>query len=677
MNEQANQETNATASAALMAALSPAQRDIAGWDEGPLLVLAGPGSGKTKVLTTRIARILKQSPRQNFSILGLTFTNKAADEMRARVADQAGEHLGRVFLGTFHSFCAKVLRQHGTHIGISPDFRIYATRADVDELLAEALSELEQKGHELMPGDDKLMPVIDRLRAKIVDPADAHKHVDSTDLAQRIGAIYSAYNAVLKAHNALDFPALLYETVTFLRRYRALAGHYQDVYRYWCIDEFQDTNDAQYQLLKAMAGDRFTNLFVVADDDQLIYAWNGASTRRFTELTRDFQPERRQLTKSYRCPPEIIAIANRVIRHNRHRLSDKQPLDIEPTPKGSSETIRLYRRNTESEEATAIAGDILKHHGARPQSVAILARQRKRLLSIETALDQAKIKYHLAQRRDAFESAPYVWLHACLLQSNQRREASTLAILCDAFAAMTDATLTPDDVMASADAGHQDYLRQWADMVPSAAKDKNEDSSRAREAARAVTEHLVRKTDYRGFINFARDWIGALPGVAEMREDATDPGNSAPSAAENHPDHLVGFRDDRRAWDAIYHDIRESLPHSAALDEFLHALELRSKAPPPEPNVVTLMTIHAAKGKEFDHVYLIGLAEDELPSYHARKKGPASLAMEEERRSFYVAITRACQTLTLSFAQQYNGYPKQPSRFLREALRDDDSNDNA
>lgn len=624
--------------------LSDVQMQAVSWNEGPLLVLAGPGSGKTRVLTARIARLLRESPDRKYGILGLTFTNKAADEMRSRVDAMLSEQTGRLFLGTFHSFCAGVLRQHGTHLGIRPDFRIYSERADLDEVLAMALEELRDHGVDVGPGADRLIPVIERLRAELVAPADAPDHVSDESLAERIAPIYEAYDACLRRSNALDFPSLIYNAVTLFRRFPAFARHYQKVYPYWCIDEFQDTNSAQYELLRAMAGRDFKNLFAVADDDQLIYEWNGASHRRIEDLVKDFDPEIMQLNMNYRCPQPIVELANRLISHNKRRMEGKKRLDSgKPAVHAADDVVRLFRCESDRAEVEVIARDIGARHAGKLGHVVVLARNRRLLELARNALDNSGLPALLAQRRNEFASAPYVWLHACLRQSNQRREAKFLKLLCATFAELTGVHIDPDDVMAMADASHQDYLRQWAELASRAAEP-------GRSAAREVTEKLVRRTDYRGFIRFATDWLGKL---------ARD--------VDDERERFPGYQEDRLAWIELDHEIMHNLPSDAPLEAFLHELDLRSKEPPPREGTVSLMTIHAAKGKEFDHVYVMGLAEDELPSYQARVKGDQSLAMEEERRSFFVAICRARETLTISYASTYRGWHKEPSRFLQEA----------
>lgn len=630
-----------------LAGLSPIQQEAARWNDGAMLLLAGPGSGKTRVLTRRIARLLEESADQKYKILGLTFTNKAADEMRSRVEELVPDHASRLFLGTFHSFCAEVLRQHGTHLGIAPDFRIYSSRGDLELILRGALEEVRKQGGDVGDADMSLLPVIERLRAELVEPTEAPLHVASESLKERITAIYTAYDACQKRTNSLDFGSLLFYAVKLFNEFPAFARRYRKVYAYWCIDEFQDSNTSQYALLRAMADDEFKNLFAVADDDQIIYEWNGASHRRLDDFKRDFEPEVLQLPTNFRCPPQIVSLANNLIRHNTRRMPGKKPFESGKAA-GLFEqgVVRLGRYTSEREETQIVAQDLRRLHTGALHEVAVLARNRRLLEIAQRALAEVQVSSVIAQRRDSFESAPFVWLNACLRQSNHRRDAPNLELLCATFRELTGVELEPNDVISSAETTHQDYLRQWADLAMSM-----ELPPSAQEAARQVNEQLVRKTDYASFISFATGWFDTL-----VQGDGM----------ENPEERFPGYANDKRAWALLHKEIIQTLGASVPLEAFLHELDLRSKEPPPQGNTVTLMTIHGSKGKEFNHIYLMGLAEDQLPSYQAKKRGPQSVEMEEERRNCFVAITRARETLTLTYAQTYQGYSKEPSRFLSE-----------
>ena len=288
---------------AALEVLTRIQRQAVEWDHGPLLVLAGPGSGKTQVLTCRIARLLDASRQKNFRILALTFTNKAADEMKGRVATFVPGLEERANIGTFHSFCSQVLRQHGVHIGIQPDFAIYSTDDDRRAVLEDALRRAQSEGNPVSPDDVRFLGLIDRLKARLIEPSAAVSALTRLDDPERVAATYQVYEEELRRINALDFNSLIFEAHRLVTTFPAIAARYRRSHPHWLLDEFQDTNSAQYTLVRALAGEAFQNIFAVADDDQIIYEWNGASFQQIQGFLSDFSAESVQLPTNYRCPP--------------------------------------------------------------------------------------------------------------------------------------------------------------------------------------------------------------------------------------------------------------------------------------------------------------------------------------------------------------------------------------
>ena len=308
--------------------LSDIQRKAVEWDDGAVLVLAGPGSGKTRVLTCRVARLLDRSPNDRFRVLALTFTNKAAHEMSIRVNTLAPGLEERAAIHTFHSFCAQVLRQHGVHLGIKPDFAIYSRTSDRQAVLRDALG---RDSRRFDSEDDRILPRIDTLKARLVGPERAEGWIaERTDVSLaagcRVARAYRLYEQELRRTNALDFNSLIFETYK-LFAYSAMARHYQSVYRYWLVDEFQDTNGAQYALLQRMAGGNFRQLFAVADDDQTIYEWNGANVRRISALVKDFACDVVQLPTKLSLPASDSGG-----RESPRRLQLPAPRDEAPPP---------------------------------------------------------------------------------------------------------------------------------------------------------------------------------------------------------------------------------------------------------------------------------------------------------------------------------------------------------
>lgn len=621
--------------ASTMQALTDMQRRVVKWDDGPLLVVAGPGAGKTQVLTCRVARLLDASPGERFRILGLTFTNKAAHEMRRRIETLVPDAAERAEIDTFHGFCAQLLRQHGVHCGIKSSFEIYSRTADRQAVLNDALrGRLDCSGG----GDHRLLARIDALKAHLVGPGQASQYLRthsevSPEAAERLALAYRLYEEELNRSNALDFNSLLFHAFGLLR-HSALVRHCQTVYRHWLIDEFQDTNDPQYRLLRRMAGDNFRRLFAVADDDQTIYEWNGANVRRIRSLVDDFGCEVVQLTDNFRCPPAVVEAANRLVVYNARRDSAKSPAASAARHSGGREPeIQGRVFSDDKEEACGIAAEIEALGAGERAETVVLARGRALLKPVGEALATLNVPVVLLGRRDDFASPPMRWLVACLKQVNRPLDRRNLAALTGAFTSFSGVSLDVEEVIARSETDQVTPLASWFDAVRQAASSEQP----AVEAVAALASGSAPLAD----------------AVAEvMRCFETEDANG-------------DLKDDVSAWRRLEREIRQARG-SVTLDRFLQEMEMRSKEPAPAPGAVSLGTVHGSKGLEFDRVYVIGLAEEVFPSWHSLQSGNDGAAIEEERRSCFVAITRTRRRLILSRAAAYKGWPKRPSRFLGE-----------
>jgi DNA helicase-2/ATP-dependent DNA helicase PcrA len=629
--------------------LSEIQRQAAEWEQGPMLLLAGPGSGKTRVLTCRIARLLEASSGKNFRVLGLTFTNKAANEMKERLEKYVPEQQERVFLGTFHSFCADVLRQHGTHLGIRPDFSIFSLETDLLELLKEALNAepaLHEDGGNGKPEPKDILGMIHRLKANLIFPDQAQRAFRNPELGQRMAVAYGAYEEALQKHSALDFDSLILRTYQLFRDFPVFAQRIQSVYPCVCIDEFQDTNLCQYRLIQEMVAPEQKNIFAVADDDQIIYQWNGASHERIKQFVADFGPQVIQLPVNYRCPAEVVELANRLIQHNFLRTTNKRPTLAHSQPQ-AGETVRLRRGYRDEEgEAQAIAVDIQEKQRTAG-SVAVLARTRRLLDVIQKALTERRIPNALLQRKDEFRSTPIVWLHSLYRLAANPRSEQYLEAVCGSFKELTGIETKPSDIILEAEGQTLGFMILWLQAARRA--------DTVRHCQQILDQVGLCLVSGRDFQRLSRDAMGWF----EQLEKA---GHANPAGGER----FAMFAEEKVVWEALFQEIVGLLGREVSLEAFLQELQMRSKEPTPAPGAVVLMTIHGAKGKEFDHVYLAGVVEDELPSFQSKRHGDNSPEMEEERRNCFVAITRARLSLTISFAENYRGWSKEPSRFLHE-----------
>ena len=614
--------------------LNENQRRATDWTDGPVLVLAGPGSGKTAVLTLRVARLLEED--DNASALALTFTNKAATEMRERVDELLGERTDRAKLCTFHSFAIDILAQHGSHLGIRPDFLPLSQDEDRIAVLDEVIRDLPEVAGE-MPADRRnLLRLIDGVFGE-GDAADGA----SLSLASRhpwMPRLFRRYCDALVTANRLDFGSLLFFAARLLRDKPMVARVVRLAWSHICVDEFQDTNRAQYDLLRLLAPVRNHNLFVVADDDQIIYQWNGASPRRFQDLRGDYDVRIIALPENYRCPPGIVSLANRLIERNSSRVSRKKTVAVRENRRQYPNVVRFQSFPSPEQEAEFVAMDI-RERQLRPPDCVVLARTNRLVQDAADALRDAGLEAYVPVRKNEFDSPALSTLIEALRLASSPHDRVVLRRLCLAWDGLTGNDIDAQSVEAAAALEGGDFLRTWLHVAVTG------DNGGYAEALERIRTDLVE--GFR-FPEVVEDFLGG-----DWRS------LSGEEFVEETEEEVI-------TWKGLHEDLAAEYGHSLPLHTYLQQLDLLSKSPSPSANALQCMTVHGAKGLEFHHVYLIGMAQEVFPSYRALKKGAASAEVEEERRSCFVAITRAQETLTMTRARSYLGYAKGPSQFLGE-----------
>ena len=618
--------------------LSPTQRQGVEWDQGSALVLAGPGVGKTTVLTTRIARILDSSRKQHFRILALTFTTKAGDEMRKRVEDMVPGLVERTVIGTFHSFCTHVLRQHGSHLGIKPDFGIYDQKDDRVELLYEALDQAASEGEPVTTEDVGWINAIDRLRSNLVSPEKTAKHFYDAAAGEKASRVYAIYENALRVHNVTDFNGMILDTCRLAVRVPAVAARIRQSYPYWMIDEFQDTTPAQYRLVRFLAGAEFKNVFAVADDDQIIYEWAGASYRQITAFREHFSPELLQLVENRRCPFTVVQAANNLISHNAERTPGKMQLVAMKPNAGQAIEIRVFA--TEEDEANAVASEIGSLASKDLSSTAVLGRTRAVLQPVLEACINNGVPASIATRRDRFVSSQFLWLQSCLELVVRPTNRQMFTTMVGAANRMGYTELDAAILAAGAESSGFSYLEFWV------AAAKRVDSEIGNHLAKFADRLVQSRSDWWQVVADALDWLPTTIFSVEGVVNDVD--------------------EDKAAWINATEAIKAELGKRPDLVELLQGIALRPKEPPVDPNSVRLLTIHAAKGLEFDRVWIVGVAESILPVWQSLKPEAKPAELEEERRSFFVAITRTRNRLILSHANKYKGWVRDASRFIDE-----------
>lgn len=613
--------------------------------DGPLLILAGPGSGKTRVVTHRIAHLLQQGISGK-NVLALTFTNKAADEMKARVARLVP--LPTVWMGTFHRFCARLLRMYGQLVGLSENYSIY----DVDDsrrMLAEAIIDEGVDLSHTTP--EAISHAISWAKNNLMGP-DEYVPRRGHHLAGIIERVYPAYQRRLLQANAVDFDDLLLHVARLLKENPEVRSRLDDRYRYILVDEYQDTNLAQYAIVRALSID-YSNLAVTGDPDQSIYGWRGANLSNILEFEKDFPSVKVvRLEQNYRSTKAILRVADELIRHNIRR---KQKRLFTENPEGAA--VRLTAYPTQRDEADDIAAHIttaIQSKNRRPRDFAIFYRTNALSRQLEHALREHVVPYQIVNGLEFYQRKEIKDILAYLhLLNNPRSDVALLRIINAPARGIGKATI--------------DRLRDFARMsgmpLLEASRRAGIVEGLSKKSAVAVAKFVAMFDRLGEVVHGAVEEIVGLvlseTGYREVLEN---------SESEEEQDRLANLEELLTA--AREFDVKH--PEGNALEQFLEETSLvaDTDAWETETDRVTLMTLHAAKGLEFPAVFIVACEQGLLP--HDRSLYDDD-KLEEERRLLFVGITRAREELQLSYAQ-YRAFrgqacPTVPSSFLMEVPR--------
>lgn len=629
----------------LLTGLNKEQQQAVQHTEGPLLILAGAGSGKTKVLTVRIAHLLAQGVNP-YEILAITFTNKAAKEMKSRVEGLVGDVANRIWLSTFHSFCAKFLRfELDNFLGYNSNFTIYDT-SDSQAVIKAALKALNL--------DDKYYPVgamigaISDAKNKLLFASDFRKQ--ARDFYQeKVADVYEYYERELRKNNALDFDDLLLVAVKLLQSNEAVLDKYSKRFRYVMIDEYQDTNHAQYLLAKLLAS-HWKNIAVVGDADQSIYAWRGADIQNILDFEKDYPNcTSIKLEQNYRSTKIILDVANAVIENNEGR-----PKKNLWTDKTEGAKIQHFTAQSEHEEAAFIGDTIAKKHdihGVPYGDMAILYRTNAQSRVLEEALIKRALPYTMVGGTKFYDRKEIKDVLAYLrVLYNPFDDLSLLRII----------NVPKRSIGATTVAKLQDYARangtslfmtltqlHLVDTIKGKTKEKLEEFG-------ILIFTLVAEMEDKTVLDILESILDRTGYLAQL-EESTDPQDQA--RAENIGELL-----------SVAKDFQDTNP-TGTVEDFLEQVALVNDVDSfeQEESKVTLMTLHAAKGLEFPIVFLGGLEEGLFP--HSRTlMNPEEI--EEERRLAYVGITRAEKELYISNATTRTVFGRTssylPSRFIDE-----------
>lgn len=622
--------------------LNPEQRLAAETMEGPVLILAGAGSGKTRALTYRVANLMDHGVPA-WSILALTFTNKAAREMKERITQLVGEKAESAWISTFHSTCARILRRDIEKLGYTRSFTIYDDD-DQGTVIKEILKRLNIDEKFLPPREIKAK--ISDAKNKLMGPDEWFAKTERDFRNQTLHDVFVAYEQRLKTANALDFDDLLLKTLELLADHPPVLESYRDRFHYVMVDEYQDTNYAQYMLVKLLT-DKSRNLCVVGDDDQSIYGWRGADIRNILDFEKDY-PDAKviKLEQNYRSTANILDAANQVIAHNAGRKEKALW-----TEAGEGETIKLYCAGDEREEAAWVADRIRKmnRHGEGYGRMAVLYRTNAQSRVLEEMLMRAGIPYKVFgglrfyDRKEVRDVIAYLRVLA-----NPTDDVSLRRIINVPKRAIGDATIA--ELVNHAQEQDMPLFSALTDLPASL-------SSRPRKCVGdffTMMTTLMAMKDAMPLSAFVKQMVDQTGLMEQYQKEDSD---EARSRVEDIQEFLGAVEEfDRQTENATLEAYLENVALVTELDQAAD-----------EKQYVTLMTLHSAKGLEFPNVFITGMEEGIFPSGRSLMDDNR---MEEERRLCYVGITRAQERLFLSRASQRMLYNQvnhnAPSRFLSE-----------
>ncbi|MCS3829950.1 DNA helicase-2/ATP-dependent DNA helicase PcrA [Salinibacter ruber] len=631
--------------------LNDKQREAVTTTEGPVMIIAGPGSGKTRALTHRIAYLLAAGKAQPRDILALTFTNKAANEMQERVEALVGDDARGMWVGTFHSSFARLLRMEGDKIGYSEDFSIYDT-ADSKRLIRQ-----QMKGRNL--DTDVVKPrsvqrMISSAKNEMIDPQE-YAELARGDQQEIVAEVYPAYERALKQANALDFDDLLLKPIELFEQHEDVLEKYQRRWQYVHIDEYQDTNQAQYVLARKLSG-RHKNLCVVGDDAQSIYAFRGADITNILNFDTDYPDATTiRLERNYRSTENIIRLADSIIEENDDQIEKSLWTD-----NAEGEYVALMEALSEKDEAQKIERRVRDLHlrdGMEYGDFAVLYRTNAQSRAIEEALRKENVPYRVIGGTSFYERKEIKDVLAYLkLLVNPNDTASLQRVINYPTRGIGDKT----------QARLQRYAQQHSLSLWQAVERVEEIETLGTRAERAVGKFRRLIARYA-----SKAGTGSVPADELARDLIQDAGLLSELRKEHTRENLQRWENVQELISALAEYVEST--EDATISTFLQEVALMTDQDEAEEgdDKVTLMTLHAAKGTEFPVVFVAGLEEGLFPLEQATQE---KAELEEERRLFYVGVTRAEERLYLSWARSRYRYGEQTSntrsRFLEEVDSD-------
>jgi len=618
--------------------LNERQSKATTYDKGNLLVLAGPGAGKTTVLSRRISHILNKSKGEHFKLLALTFTNKAANEMQERIEELVGDEAKRVFVGTYHSFCHDLLRSYGDYIGIPSNFIIYDSTEDYIQLLNSGIRKQLEKE---LTGDISSAILYNKYKDTMIieESAPTYYHKIQTlknklsfeertqnhlkTMPDDLKLMYEIYNDELKRSSVLDFPDIIFYVNKLLSEKPFILRQVQRIYKYILIDEGQDTNNSQFELITNLCGDKFNNLFIVADEDQLIFEWNNAKFEYLISLVKKYNAKKIQLYETYRCPSQILNAANNLIKYNKHRIKSKE--DLIPIKGDAQQSIEVNCFENQDEEAIFVCNQIKDLNNYK--ETCVISRNRYILEKIQDELGRLSVPFYIPMGQDRYITREMNLIINLMRLIFNEDDKIHLYYICEYLNLDYSYILNKDDGKTLL----QNFIDSYAELYTE------------KPIVDVLNKFKCEKNKFYNYYTMLKDIL---------------------IESDNLDDDLS---EDIELFEETYiHYCRDRKIDERDLRDFLNYISF-SPRDTTKNKGVTLLTAHASKGLEFDYVFLISMNQGIYPDFRAKE---GSRALEEERRNCYVSITRAKEKLYISYTKfkqtNYGLRAHNPSQFIEE-----------
>lgn len=614
------------------------------WDEGPLLVLGSSGTHRSSVIGARVTRLLKESHRHLWNILALTSTTRTAKHIYEAVSTQIPQTEFRLNSITYRTFAYELLSLHGSHIGLKPNYTVLSEKLDRLELLQEAMRVISTPYSNL--SGENLLPIIDRYLDIGCDRRVREKMAINLKFDfEYLERVYLEYRRRMIEQNSLDEPSLVTEAIGLIRNIRGIKNQMYCTYRYICVDEFQKSDSSQYQLLKEVVNKESENLFVVADDERMLNQWNG-SEHNLALLTRDFDIRTVWLPKDDSCSEEVLDIANKLVCPNAKNDNDEKVRAISKQTIGYKQNINILRFSKFEDEIKWVADSISRKTTSELEQSIVFASTKVEMEKLLEAFRNHSIMGFVNSRKTDFASSQLRWLYSILKLAIDRSNPQHLSIVCEAYFELTGIEIIPNNVITFANTSEGDFLRGWIKMMLN-----SKISTVEREFLESSVLHMLSdRLNYEDFQIRAFEWFDGLSQC-----------NSGESRW------FKEYVEERGIWQRLTREVYRRLgTMQISLHKMIEELELSARYVQQPKGTIRCSMIQESIESEVNHVYIVGMVDNINPRLESVRNANFSLDKTVERRNYFKAITKARETLHLTFSDMFNNELMPPSRFLKE-----------